>query len=374
MASMRKKGKGGNYYARFYDSSRSPKRKEIPLNTTRKKIARQRLVELEEQFEKGKFDPWHDPADRERLTAEEAVERFLEAKEDSIRESTVDTYRQQLEAWLTTCPPSLMMQAVGPEHIRPYVTTYSAKGKDGEPANATKRKRYRHVLAFMNWLLDARMIEEDPMRDVEKPKKQKKKPSFLSPSELEKLLATIEHHAETVTNIHGEPSDVQWLHDIVRVAVRTGLRRNELVSLRWRDVDLEQEFVTIRNQGDFTTKSGNERRIPLRSDAREVIIRLQDEQRAELNGPLFTDRRGESIKPDRLTKRFKFFVRKAELKNRDDLSFHSLRHTCGAWLTSSGVPLRVVQAILGHSSINVTEIYSHLQPDVMGDAMEKAFG
>lgn len=375
MASMRKKGKGGNYYARFYDSSRSPKRKEIPLNTTRKSVARKRLVELEEQFEKGEFDPWSDPADRERLTAAEAVERFLSVKKDTVRDSTLNTYRQQLKAWLETCPPGLMIQTVGAEHIKPYVYTYTSPSRDRieTPSNATQRKRYRHLRAFVNWLLDAGMIRENPMDDVTRPNKQEKQPSFLSPSELDRLLTTIEVHGETVTDIHGEPSDVQWLMDIIQVAACTGLRRGELLSLRWQDVDLEQQFVTIRNRDDFTTKSGNERRVPLRSDALDVIRRMHQEREDDLDGPVFTDRRGLPIKPDRVTRRFKYFVRKAKLKNREDLSFHSLRHTCGAWLASSGVPLRVIQAILGHSTINVTEIYSHLQPDVMGDAMEEAF-
>lgn len=375
MASMRKKGKGGNYYARFYDSSRSPKRKEIPLDTTRKSVARKRLVDLEEQFERGEFDPWRDPADRGRLTAQEAVERFLEAKKGTVRESTVNTYEQQLEAWLKSCPPTLMLHTVGPEHIRPYVYTYTSEDRDRveEPSNATKRKRYRHVRVFMNWLLDEGILRENPMREVEKPEKHDKQPSFLSPSELEKLLTTIREHGETVTDIHGNPSDVQWLIDIIQVAVRTGLRRGALVSLRWRDVDLEQKFLTVRNQADFTSKSGDERSIPLRSDAFDVIQRRHRERDDDLDGPVFTDRRGLPLKPDRLSERFKFFVRKAKLKNREDLRFQSLRHTCGAWLASSGVSLRVIQKILGHSTINVTEIYSHLQPDVMGEAMEKAF-
>jgi len=117
--------------------------------------------------------------------------------------------------------------------------------------------------------------------------------------------------------------------------------------------------------------------VPLRSSALEVLQRRHEEAESEAeapSGPVFTDRSGAPIKPDRVTKRFKFFVRKADLKDKEELHFHSLRHTCGAWLASSGIPLRVIQEILGHSSTSVTEIYSHLQPDVMGDAMEEAFG
>lgn len=219
---MRKKGKGGHYYARFYDSSRSPKRKEVPLDTTRKKVARRRLVELEEQFEAGEFDPWTDPADRERLIVREAIGRFLEAKREAVRDSTFDTYEQQLTAWSKTCPPGLTIRTVGPDHLQSFIRTYRADDdEDKAPSNATQRKRYRHLQAFVNWLLDEGIIEQDPMRSVDKPKKQKKQPSFLSPSDLETLIAEIEDHVETVTNIHGELSDVQWLKDVIQFAVCT---------------------------------------------------------------------------------------------------------------------------------------------------------
>jgi len=379
MASMRKMS-NGKYYARFYNSSRSPKEKTVPLKTTRKSIARKKLAEYEEAFEKGKFDPWSDAKDRN-LTVREAVERFLKAKEKEVRESTVQTYRQQLTAWLGSFPGNIEVRAVAPKHLRPYVTTYTAprNGEDEEearkrePSNATRRKRYRHLKAFVNWLLDVGLITDNPLDEVVKPKKQEKQPAFLSPSELERLLQCIDHHAETVTNIHGKPSDVQWLSDIIQVAVCTGLRRSDLVNLRWRDVDLGQQFLTARNQEEHTTKSGHEHRVPLRSSALDVLRRRNRERADSLDGPVFTDRSGHPIKPGRVTKRFKHFVRKAKLREREELHFHSLRHTCGAWLASAGVPLRVIQEILGHSTVNVTEIYSHLQPDVMGDAMEQAF-
>lgn len=378
---MRKMGSGGKYYARFYDASRSPQEKTVPLKTTRKSIARKKLAELEEAFEKGEFDPWTDAKDRD-LTARQAVERFLSAKAADVRESTVQTYRQQLQAWLQSFSSGIEIRAVGPQQLRPYVTTYTApkKGEDEAerekrtPSRATQRKRYRHLQAFVNWLLDQGLIKDDPLNEVTKPKKQEKKPTFLSPSELDRLLEYIDHHAETVTNIHGEPSDVQWLSDIIQVAVCTGLRRSDLVNLRWRDVDLNQQLLTVRNQeGGHTTKSGHEHRVPLRSSALSVLQRRQQERTDSLDGPVFTDRSGRPIKPDRVTKRFKHFVRKAKLREREELHFHSLRHTCGAWLSSAGVPLRVIQEILGHSSVNVTEIYSHLQNDVMEEALEDDF-
>ncbi len=75
-----------------------------------------------------------------------------------------------------------------------------------------------------------------------------------------------------------------------------------------------------------------------------------------------------------MSKRFKFYVRKAKLPERERLSFHNLRHTTGSWLAMQGVPMRVVQQILGHCTIQVTERYSHLSPEVLVKAMDETFG
>ena len=117
---------------------------------------------------------------------------------------------------------------------------------------------------------------------------------------------------------------------------------------------------------------GRRRRIPLRGEAVEVLRRMGAEIEDDLDGPVFTDRRRLPIKPDRMTKAFKRVVQKAGLEER--IQFHSLRHTTGSWLAMKGVPMRVIQAILGHSSLNVTERYSHLSPETPEAAMDEVFG
>lgn len=103
------------------------------------------------------------------------------------------------------------------------------------------------------------------------------------------------------------------------------------------------------------------------------MLRRRHDERENFAGPVLTDRDEKPVQPDRVTRTFKRTVRVAKLKNRDRLKFHSLRHSCGTWLASKGASERIIQEILGHSTVNVTAIYSHLQPEVMGDAMEKAF-
>jgi len=104
--------------------------------------------------------------------------------------------------------------------------------------------------------------------------------------------------------------------------------------------------------------------VPIRGGAEEVLAQMHEEGGS---GAVFTDRNGEAIKPDRVTKRFKKMARKAGLDER--IHFHSLRHTTGSWLAMRGVPMQHIQTILGHSDSTVTEKYSHLAPETLDRAI-----
>jgi integrase len=161
---------------------------------------------------------------------------------------------------------------------------------------------------------------------------------------------------------------------MIVIGIGTGLRRAELLALRWRDIDREGEMLYVRNRDGFTTKSGDERPVPLAGDALERLRQMREGRQPDPSDPVFITLKDVPPKPDRVSKRFKFFVEKAKLPDRDRISFHSLRHSTASWLAMKGIPMRVIQSILGHSTIQVTERYSHLSPDMLGKAMDAAFG
>ena len=355
----------GNYYAYFYDRHREPKHKSYPLRVSLKSAAQKKLKRLEEEWAEGTFDPWNPKsAQTESLSVSATIQRFLDAK-DHLRERTLDTYKQQLDLWATDLAPDLMLEHVRGDDLEPFVW------QSGVSAS-TRCKRYRHLRAFMNWAEDTGYLKESPLNELRKPKEEKKQPEFLTVTELEKLISKIRHHGEHVTDAVGRSPDVNWLIDTIYLGVSTGLRRGELVNLHWSDVDLENKFLTVRNRDGFKSKSGHERSVPLAGDAVKALKRFQERKGDDSDGPVIVDRNGDPVKPNRITKRFKTFVEKAGLSKR--LRFHSLRHTCASWLSMKGVPLRVIQAIMGHSEISVTERYSHLQPEVMTRAMQETFG
>lgn len=102
--------------------------------------------------------------------------------------------------------------------------------------------------------------------------------------------------------------------------------------------------------------------MSLVGDALEMLKAMHEAQKPIPDEPVFTDENGESPSPDRVAMRFKKYVRKAKLKDREDLHFHSLRHSVTSHLTMEGVPNEVVAEVLGHTTTRMADKYSHLSP------------
>jgi integrase len=373
MANLRKVS--GNYYARFYDRDRQPKRKTWPLRTGRQDVARKRLAELEQAYRDGDFDPWGGGYTVEHVSLSDAVERFLDAKGKTVREATIADYKSKLNAWKRDhAPAGIMLRDVAAKHLTAYINALTRQEKP--PSNRTQRSRYGVLRTFLLWADDETLLDRNPLDDISKPQTEKKQPAFLSVNELERLLRSIPAHRETLIGQPGPTPDDEWLSAMIRVAVCTGLRRAELRNLRWNDLDLDNGFLHVRNRddGSFKSKSGSERTVPLRGDGLDRLRQMHAARTDDLDGPVFTDRNGNRVKLDRISKRFKFYVRKAKLKNKERLHFHSLRHTTGSWLAMKGVPMPVISKIMGHSSTAVTEVYANVSKDVTVRAMEEVFG
>jgi integrase len=138
------------------------------------------------------------------------------------------------------------------------------------------------------------------------------------------------------------------LKDVVLVAMRTGMRRGELLGLRKKDVDFRRNFIYLEK-----TKSGTHRQIPMTPEVREVMTRLAFGHTDD--DLLFRNRAGEPYVDLRTA--FKTALSRAEIK---EFHFHDLRHTYASDMVMSGVSIFVVSKLLGHSSVQTTMIYAHL--------------
>jgi len=197
--------------------------------------------------------------------------------------------------------------------------------------------------------------------------------AFYSPEQVEALarsLAAGGHRDPSRPALSPEEIEARAREDVqdaelVRVAAYAGLRRGELVALRWRDVEFTGRKITVRRalSGDTelrSTKSRRFRDVPLPDQAAAALDRLS--RREEFIGPddyVFANRFGRRLDPSALRRRFE---RARDAAGLEPLRFHDLRHTYGSLLVAGGIDLVSVKAAMGHSRITTTERYLHARP------------
>lgn len=381
-----RKRKGGKFQARFYCAGRIPKEKVFAFGTSDPTVARQILSDLERQIQFGEWDPWTDPMPEAGLFASEAVARFLTAKKQAVRATTVRAYKGTLEAFAKALPPGTMIEHVTAKQCEAFYNRSTL--------SKTSRRSYaRDLRSFMNWSAKAGLIKVSPMKGVKLPKAPLKMPTFLTREQFGHLVRTIDAYATIMESDadltemlkeafgldferskHAAILDgqVRWMIDLLTVACGTGLRSGEIRSMRWDWINLDEGTITVQDTPDFTPKTGDERMIYVGGDASKVLRRLYVEAGEPGADLVFPGFHGEKMDKDYLSKRFRFFRDLAKMPT--TLRFHSTRHTYASWLVQWGVDLYRVQKLCGHRSVTTTMRYAHLAPKNLRDAVELAFG
>ena len=149
------------------------------------------------------------------------------------------------------------------------------------------------------------------------------------------------------------------LKPIVLVAITTGMRRGEILSLKWDDVDLKNGFIHVRD-----SKTGKARSIPIEKPLKTTMKKLPRHIGSEW--VFWIGDRGEVRKG--IQRAWAKAVSEAEI---DNLRFHDLRHHAASTMVMQGVPLYTVKEVLGHASIKTTERYAHLSPEFIRDKIKR---
>ena len=213
------------------------------------------------------------------------------------------------------------------------------------------------------------MVGENPVKRVEKPALAETDPDvrFLETEEVEALLRAV-------------PDDV--LGGVERVmyltAAMTGMRQGELFALRWRDVDWSARRIRVRRnyvRGEFGTPKSKRsaRSVPLASRiATELELLFRDSQFKHDDDLVFAHpETGNPIDRSKLLKRFKAALRRADVRA---VRFHDLRHTFGTRMAAQGMPMRVLQELMGHRDFKTTLIYADYAPSAReAEWVEEAF-
>jgi len=196
---------------------------------------------------------------------------------------------------------------------------------------------------LLNYAVECEVIPANPAANVRPPKAPAGRVRYLQPPELKHLLELC-------------PA---WLQPVVALAATTGMRRGEILGLRWLDVDLANSTIWLPQ-----TKNGEGRRVYLNATAKAALESIHP-QTVPTNGMVF------NLNGDYVGHTFK---KACEELGIADFRFHDLRHTCASWLRMSGADIHTVAQVLGHKDLRMTARYSHLSPAFLGEAVGRLDG
>lgn len=183
------------------------------------------------------------------------------------------------------------------------------------------------------------VIPFSPALSVKPPRVPAGRVRYLQPSELRLLLQTAP----------------EWLRPIVALAACTGMRRSEILGLRWLDVDLSNRRAMLPQ-----TKNGDGRIVYLNNSA---VAALESVLPTEGNATAVVFR---GISPEQVSVAFARLCRALKIA---DFRFHDLRHTAASWLRMKGADIHTVAQLLGHKDLRMAARYQHLSPSFLSDAV-----
>jgi len=228
---------------------------------------------------------------------------------------------------------------------RESIEDYQNKRLDEGKSHSTINREVACMKTIFNKAIDWKLTKENPASKIKMLREPPPIVRYLATDEIEKLLKGC------------EMSEAKHLYPIVFVALNTGMRLDEILKLKWRDVDLPNGYIHIEK-----AKGGKRRDIPLNSELTNLLRFSIKKPNTEY---LFCD---ENDKPfSNINRSWKTAKRRAGIKN---FRFHDLRHSFASYLVMSGVDLYTVSKLLGHSSVEVTQRYAHLSPKYKKMAVE----
>ena len=146
------------------------------------------------------------------------------------------------------------------------------------------------------------------------------------------------------------------IRPIVFTALNTGMRKAEILNLKWANVDLKNMKIIVNN-----AKNNKTRVIPINNSLYHELSGLR---RSSNGSYVFADKNGRPY--GEIKRSFASSLKRAEIK---DFRFHDLRHTFGSYMVMQGVDIRTVQQLMGHKDIKMTMRYSHLSPEYVKEAI-----
>jgi integrase len=294
-------------------------------------------------------------AESRKHTFADLVDRYIKDVLPRKASAAQDAQKMQLLWWksklghhtLADITPALITECRD-ELSRGNVAKKPGKEKKRGPATVN---RYLAALshAFTVAVNEWGWLDDTPMRKVTKAKEPRGRVRFLSDDERSRLLQACR---ESVN-----PN----LYLVVVLALSTGMRRGEIMSLAWPQVDLKQGRITL-----YETKNKEIRVVPLAGHAAE-LLKAHNKVRPIDTDLLFPSQVNRD-KPEGMEKVWQAALKKAEVA---DFRFHDLRHSAASYLAMNGASLAEIADVLGHKTLQMVKRYAHLSEAHTAKVVEK---
>ena len=196
----------------------------------------------------------------------------------------------------------------------------------------------------------------NPIKSVSLPRVQNARERFLTREQAKQLLAELMVIDQSV-------------YEMALLSLQTGMRAGEIFALRWADIDLETKTISVPSVRGGMKRAG--RKVYMNDT---VAVMFASKVTGDQTDWIFTTRDGKQ--KTKVNRTFVATVNRLGLNDgitgrRDTVTFHTLRHTFASWLAMAGTPLVTIKELLGHSTLAMTERYSHLIPDLKRDAIRQ---
>ncbi len=357
--SIRKKGKN-SWQIQVYEDGPEGKHRRFVTVHGKKTDTQKRLNELLVNLEKGI------PIASGKRTVSEHLKNWLDGYvKTNCSQRTLDGYQSIIENHLISALGSIQLKHLTPQAIQSYY------GKACERLSArTVHHQHRVLSQSLKYAVRQGYLGRNPCELVDPPSPIKKQMRTLTPNEVAVLLDTAKD---------------SYFYPIIYTAVSSGLRQAELLGLRWRDIDLDLQSISVsqalyKRKGVCQFKepktSHSRRRVAMTSKLALFLREYKAERESlflhlgkllSLDNLVFASVGGKPIDPGVLSHTFHRIALQAGLK---DIRFHDLRHTFASLMLLRGAKPKVISEALGHSSVAFTmDTYSHIIEGMQQDAM-----
>ena len=313
-----------------------------------------------------------------RLKLSEYLDRWMaDYAAHNVAPKTRERYREMIDGHIAPAIGNYALSKLKPLHIQGFygkALTSGRKDRKGGLSPQTVLHFHRLLHKALDQAIKWQLLANNPCDAVEPPRPERREMRALDEKETSKLLQLV----------HGSR-----LYIPVALAVMTGLRRGEILGLRWSDIDLKAMSLTV-NQALEQTKTGLRFKTPKTHRSRrsialpQMLVDLLTAHKAEQAkirlalGPAYIDQGlvcprddGAPWPPDMLSTAFSARIRRAKISH---VRFHDLRHTHATHLLRQGVHPKIVSERLGHSQVGITlDTYSHVLPGTQ-DEMVRSLG